>query len=218
MDLVTVDTLVLGLLQTNCYIVADDDSGEALIVDPAAEPERILDRLTQGGWRAAGIVATHGDFDHLLAAAAVREATGAGFRLHRKDKDRLVRMQQSAAAFLGIETDPPPEVDGYLEDGDEVKVGRTTLRVLWTPGHSPGSISLYDGAGNVFSGDLLFSGSVGRADLPGGNLATLLASIRDQLLPLGDEVRVFPGHGPATTIGRERRFNPFLAPDLLRAR
>ncbi|MFQ5946155.1 MAG: MBL fold metallo-hydrolase [Anaerolineae bacterium] len=209
-----VDTLVLGLLQTNCYLVGDEESAEALVIDPAAEHERILDALSLRGWSAAGIVATHGDFDHVLAAAAVKEATSASFQLHRGDEDSLHRMQENAAAFLGVVADAPPEVDGYLEEGDELRFGGSSLGVLWTPGHTPGSVSLYDGEGSVFSGDALFSGSVGRTDLPGGDLATLIASIREKLLILGDEVTVYPGHGPATTVGRERRFNAFLTSHL----
>ncbi len=205
-----IDTLVLGLLQTNCYLVGEEESDEALVIDPAAEPDRILRALALRGWSARVIVATHGDFDHVLAAAAVKEATGAEFRIHPHDEDKLRSMQKNAAAFLGVATDPPAEVDGYLEDGDEVQFGGSALRVLWTPGHTPGSISLYDGAESVFSGDALFSGSIGRTDLPGGDLATLTSSIRDKLLTLEDEVTVYPGHGPATTVGRERRVNAFL--------
>lgn len=199
--------LVVGQLQTNCYLLKSD--GEAIVVDPGDEPERILRFIKDIKAAPTRIVATHTHFDHVLGVDGVRRATRSQFFIHPDDLPMLRSMQSRVRQFMGFEVPPPPEVDGYLKDGDSLKVGEETIRVLHTPGHSPGSISLV-GDGFVLTGDALFNQSIGRTDLPGGDLETLLRSIKERLFKLDDETIVYPGHGPETTIGDEKLANPFV--------
>jgi len=205
--MVEIHTLVVGKLQTNCYILKS--GSEAIIVDPGDEPERILMFIKDIRATPARIVATHTHFDHVLGVDGVRKATKALFMIHRDDLPMLESMQSRVRQFMGLEVPPPPKVDGYLKGGDTLKVGDETIRVLHTPGHSPGSISL-SGNGYVLTGDALFNQSIGRTDLPGGDLNTLIHSITEKLFKLDDETIVYPGHGPETTIGDEKLANPFV--------
>jgi glyoxylase-like metal-dependent hydrolase (beta-lactamase superfamily II) len=205
--MVEIHTLVVGQLQTNCYILKSGT--EATIVDPGDEPERILKFIKDINATPTRIVATHTHFDHVLAVDGVRKATKAPFLIHSDDLPMLQSMQSRVRQFMGFEVPPPPKVDGYLKDGDSLKLGGETIRVLHTPGHSPGSISL-SGNGYVLTGDALFNQSIGRTDLPGGDLKTLVRSIKEQLFKLGDDTTVYPGHGPETTIGDEKLVNPFV--------
>lgn len=200
---------VVGPLQCNCYVVGDPETRKAIVIDPGGDADVLVGELVKLQLEVTAIVATHAHFDHIVAAERVRAATGAPFHLHEGDRSLLDWFQESGRLFLGIELGSPPEVDTSPQEGDELTAGGASLRVLHTPGHSPGSISLVaDGA--VFSGDTLFAGSIGRSDLPGGDGRALLDAIKGKLLGLGDDVRVYPGHGPPTTIERERAFNPFL--------
>lgn len=205
--MVTVHTLVVGRLQTNCYVM-ESKSG-SVIVDPGDEPERILRFL--GDIRATPnqIIATHTHFDHVLGVDLIRKKLGIPFLIHRDDLPMLQSMQDRVRQFMNMEVPPPPTVDGYLKDGALIRIGDETVQVLHTPGHSPGSISIL-GTGFVLTGDALFNQSIGRTDLPGGDLKTLLLSIREKLFKLGDETIVYPGHGPETTIGDEKLTNPFV--------
>jgi len=200
-------TLVVGQLQTNCYVL--QSQSEALIVDPGDEPERILRFVKDIKATPKLIVATHTHFDHVLGVDEVRKATKTQFLIHHDDLPMLQSMQSRVRQFMGFEVPPPPKVDGYIKDGDSLKVGDETIRVLHTPGHSPGSISL-SGNGYVLTGDALFNQSIGRTDLPGGDLNTLIYSIREKLFKLDDDTTVYPGHGPETTIGDEKLANPFV--------
>jgi hydroxyacylglutathione hydrolase len=202
-----IHTLVVGQLQTNCYVI--ESQGHAIVVDPGDEPERILRFIKDLDATTTRIIATHTHFDHVLGVEGVRKATKTPFLIHREDLPMLESMQSRVRQFMGFEVPPPPKVDGYLKDGDSSKVGEETIRVLHTPGHSPGSISLV-GDGFVFTGDALFNQSIGRTDLPGGDLETLLRSIKERLFKLDDETVVYPGHGPETTIGDEKLANPFV--------
>ncbi|HLY28334.1 MAG TPA: MBL fold metallo-hydrolase [Aggregatilineales bacterium] len=203
--------LCLGLLQTNCYIVGDTDSREAVVIDPSDEASAILDVLAQEQWVAREILATHSHFDHILAAGEVKAATGAPFRLHRSDLQQLRDAPQMTMAFIGKAIPAPPEPDGFVDEGDTIRLGSITLETLFTPGHSSGHVSfVLPSEYVVFSGDCLFLGSIGRTDLPGGDYTALMRSIAEKLLPLGDDFTVAAGHGQATTIGRERMSNPFL--------
>lgn len=207
LDLAKIHTLVVGQLQTNCYVLESD--GDALIVDPGDEPERILRFIKDLNVTPARIVATHTHFDHVLGVDGVRNVTKTLFWIHPDDLPMLQSMQSRVRQFMGLEVPPPPMVDGYVKDGDFLKVGDETIRVLHTPGHSPGSISLA-GNGYVLTGDALFNQSIGRTDLPGGDPNTLVHSIREKLFKLDDETIVYPGHGPETTIGDEKLANPFV--------
>ncbi len=199
--------MVVGQLQTNCYVL--ESQGQALIVDPGDEPERIIRFIKDINATPTLIVATHTHFDHVLGVDGVRKATKTQFLIHPDDLPMLQSMQSRVRQFMGFEVPPPPKVDGYLKDGDSLKVGEEAIRMLHTPGHTPGSISLATN-GCVLTGDALFNQSIGRTDLPGGDLNTLIHSIRDKLFKLDDHTTVYPGHGPETTIGDEKLANPFV--------
>jgi glyoxylase-like metal-dependent hydrolase (beta-lactamase superfamily II) len=205
--MVHINTIVVGRLETNCYIL--ESSGEAVIVDPGDESERILRFIKAINVIPTRIVATHTHFDHVLGVDGVRKATKTPFMIHPDDLPMLQSMQSRVRQFMGFEVQPPPKVDGYLKGGDFLKLGGETIRVLHTPGHSPGSLSL-SGNGYVLTGDALFNQSIGRTDLPGGDLKTLMHSIKEQLFKLDDDTIVYPGHGPETTIGDEKLANPFV--------
>ncbi|MBN2470407.1 MAG: MBL fold metallo-hydrolase [Anaerolineae bacterium] len=203
-------TLTLGMVQTNCYIVGDTDSAAAVVIDPADDAPAILAAAAARGWTIRQIVATHTHFDHVLAAEALQRETGAPLLIHPEAQQELDTLQVTGRLF-GLELPPPPEPDGFIREGERVEQGAIVLEVRFTPGHAPGHISLVLRSEQVvFCGDCLFAGSVGRTDLPGGDYDTLIESIEQKLLPLGDTFRVAAGHGPWTTIGRERATNPFL--------
>lgn len=201
-------TLVVGPLSNNCYIVADQDTKEGMIIDPAAEGGRILAEVRRLGLHILYIIDTHGHVDHVLANDEVRRATGAPLLIHADDAPILARPDPQFALWLGISPrfEPP---DRLLKGGEDLAVGALTFKVLPTPGHTPGGISL-QGEGVVFTGDALFNQGVGRTDLVGGNWHQLLASIQNVLFALPDDTVVYPGHGPSTTIGAEKTDNPFL--------
>jgi len=203
-----IETLAVGPLQVNCHIVACPETGEAMVIDPGDEAQRILNLLEARHLKATAIVNTHGHFDHVGGNRTLCEATGAPLMIHGADVELLRRAQQSAASY-GLKTTPSPEPDRVLDDGEVVRVGNLSFKVLHVPGHSPGGICLHH-EGHVFVGDSLFAGSIGRTDLPGGDYDTLISSIRSKLWRLGDDTVVYSGHGPDTTIGRERRTNPFV--------
>jgi hydroxyacylglutathione hydrolase len=205
----------VGQLGCNCTIVACPETSEALVVDPGDEAARILEELATRGWRAVRVVHTHAHFDHVLATGAVAAASGAETALHKDDRLLYDHVPDQLRLF-GMA--PPPEPAGdiqrELSGGEVLGFGKREARVIHTPGHTPGSICLYlEAAGErplLFAGDTLFAGSIGRTDLPGGDLKTLLYSIRSVLFEFDDDAVVYPGHGDPTTIGRERRTNPFL--------
>ncbi len=204
------ERLVVGPLSVNCYIIGDDQTREAIIVDPGGNARDILDTLRREQLKPMTIINTHAHFDHLIALAEVREKTGAPFWLHADEAPVLANASLGARMF-GFAMAQPKPAERLLHDGAPVRVGTLTLRVLHTPGHTPGGICLL-GDGWVISGDTLFQAGIGRTDLPGGDYATLMASIRDKLLTLPDTTIVYPGHGEPTTIGEERQLNPFLRP------
>ena len=204
------ERLTVGPLAVNCYIVGDTATREVAIIDPGGNPNEILDTLKRGRLVTKAIINTHAHFDHVIALADIRAKTGAPFYLHAADADILAHTQRDAG-FFGMAVPKQTPADQLLQDGDSIQIGSLTLKVLHTPGHTPGGICLCS-AEHVWVGDTLFQGSIGRTDLPGGDYGTLMASIRDQLLTLPDLTRVYPGHGEPTTIGEERQFNPFLRP------
>ncbi len=206
---VTVVRMPNGRFEENCYLVGDPATREAVLVDPGEEPVRFLAAVRKGGWTLRAVWLTHGHLDHVLGVPAVRAASGVPVLLHDADRPLYDAAPQQAAWLLGEQVDALPPPDGALVPGETVRVGGLAFEVRHVPGHSPGSVAFL-GHGRAFVGDVLFAGSVGRTDLPGGDGARLLRSIREELLPLADETIVHSGHGPDTTIGRERRTNPFL--------
>jgi hydroxyacylglutathione hydrolase len=197
-----------GQFAENCYLVADRDSAQAVIIDPGEESSRFLTELRARGWSLKGIWLTHGHIDHIMGVGAVQAATGAPIYLHPQDRV-LYDDLPSYGAWVGMELDPPPPPQFELVPGASLRVGNHEFEVRFTPGHSPGSVS-FRGHGMIFGGDVLFNGSVGRTDLPGGDSATLMATIQTEFLSLPDTTVVHSGHGLDTTIGLERLTNPFL--------
>lgn len=204
-----IQTITVGPLAVNCYLVGDPDTRQAFILDPGAEPERILDAASGGGWTVTSILVTHAHFDHVLGVQGLVETTGAPFLMHPDGVKLLERVPEVTQRWLGIDFPAPPQPDGFISEGDTVEAGGFTFRVVDTPGHSPGGICLI-GEGEAFVGDTLFEGSIGRTDLPGADYEVLMTSICEKLLPLDDDTVLYPGHGPATTVGVERKTNPFI--------
>jgi hydroxyacylglutathione hydrolase len=200
--------LTNGVFAENCYIVADRESGEAVVVDPGEEAPLFLARLGSEGWKAGAIWLTHAHVDHVAGVKAVKEATGAKVWLHPAD-GRLYAAAALQAAAFGLDIEQPPPPDAELAEGQELRVGRYSFEVMHLPGHAPGHVA-FVGHGMALAGDVLFAGSIGRTDLPGGDTGTLLSSIREKLFQLPNETEVLPGHGPATSIGEEKRSNPFV--------
>jgi hydroxyacylglutathione hydrolase len=203
--------LVVGMFGSNCFIVGSESDKKGIIIDPGADASAIMNAVREAGLSIELIVATHNHVDHVGALRQVKEATGAPYAVHEADAESL--MPDVFGRMLGVmmsrSLKAPPKPDKLLRDGDVIEVGDLKFSVLHTPGHTPGGISLR-GDGLVFSGDTLFNFGIGRTDLSGGDYATLMNSIVTKLMVLPDETVVYPGHGPKTTIGTERRMNPFL--------
>lgn len=199
--------LVVGPLASNCYIVGSESTKEGMIIDPADEAEEILQSIKELGLKISLIVLTHGHPDHVGALKEIKEATGAEVVIHVDDAEFL--QQQSLGFLFGLSYPAPPPPDRLLKDEDSIDIGDLHFGVLHTPGHTPGGICLL-GHGVLFSGDTLFNYGIGRYDLPGGDYNQLMDSLQTKLMGLPDDTTVYPGHGPDTTIGAERRGNPFL--------
>lgn len=196
--------LVVGPLEVNCYIIGDKKG--TIVIDPGDEPDRILEIISKRGLTIDYIVCTHGHFDHVGAVPEIKNVTGAKVLVH-KDELEIYHAARDMAAFWGYEIDNLPEPDILLSEGDNIKAGDLNFKVLHTPGHSPGGICLY-GEGLVLTGDTLFAGAVGRTDFFGGDMNQLKKSF-NRLMSLPEETKVLPGHGPESTIGEEKRGNPF---------
>lgn len=204
------EILAVGPLQCNCSIFGDEESREALVIDPGDEIEEIEKILTQHGLRVKAIIITHAHIDHIGGAAKLKKRTGAPVYMNENDLE-LRNQLDVQAGWLGMAPPETPEIDVTVREGDTVALAETDFQVLHTPGHTQGSISLHIPAENkLIAGDTLFRDSIGRTDLPGGDSRQILLSIKEKLLPLDDEITVIPGHGPKTTIGREREMNYFL--------
>lgn len=203
-----IETLVVGMIQANCFIVADEATKKAVIIDPGGDAPVIAKRIKDRGYDVTAILATHGHFDHVEALSGVKDAVDAPIMVHPEDIPLIKNMKNQGALF-GIRVTEAPPPDNFLADGDEIKFGSLTIKVLHTPGHSRGSVCfLVDG--HLFAGDLLFQGSIGRTDLAGGDYETLINSVLTKVFTLPDDTVVHPGHGPDTTVGREKRTNPFF--------
>jgi glyoxylase-like metal-dependent hydrolase (beta-lactamase superfamily II) len=232
-------TIPVGMLQCNCSIIGDPVTREALVVDPGDEVNRILDLLGRHKLRVQAIVSTHAHIDHVGGLSKLHQYTGAPVLMHRDDLP-LYQAMDMQASFLGVLPPDLTDIDQLLKEGDVLHWGSFEAQVIHTPGHTPGSVSLYlphraakigaaDGRGRstipasaaittalapqLFSGDTLFAGSIGRTDLWGGSMQDIMNSLRTKLLHLSDDTIVHPGHGPVTTIGQERHLNPFLQPE-----
>jgi glyoxylase-like metal-dependent hydrolase (beta-lactamase superfamily II) len=211
-----VDTLTVGPMQVGCYVVSDKQREQAMIIDPGGSADLILESVRVSGVRPMYIVNTHGHADHIGANAALKEAyRDAELCIHEADAPMLERPSKNLSMFLGAAVKSPP-ADRLLEDGSELPLGAHTFEVLHLPGHTPGGIGLYwagtdSVAGMLFSGDALFAGGIGRTDFPGGDEAELLRAIRERVFCLPEDTLILPGHGPTTTVRREKRSNPFFA-------
>lgn len=204
------EILPVGMLQCNCSIFGDEATREAMVIDPGDDLTEIQKILDRHQLRVTAIVVTHAHIDHIGGAARLHASTGAPVHMNERDLDLAAHLDIQAG-WLGIETPEQPHLDVALRDGDKVRLSDHSFEVLHTPGHTQGSICLLASSENkLIAGDTLFRDSIGRTDLPGGDGRQILASIRDKLLPLADGLIVVPGHGPLTTLGRERECNQFL--------
>ena len=204
-----INRLIVGPIQANCYVVYEEKTKEALVIDPGAEGTRIYQEIEDLGLKVKYIVNTHGHLDHIGGNEVLKKATGAQLCIHQADSAMLTNPKNNFSFFSGKGEVRSPEADEFVQDGDILEVGELQFQILHTPGHSLGGICIV-GEGVCFSGDTLFTESVGRTDLPGGSTEELLTSIREKLLGLAEETIVYPGHGPQTTIGHEKKANPYL--------
>jgi len=211
-----IDVLTVGPMQTGCYIVSDKATDELMVIDPGGDAEMIIESVRMTGTEPGIVVNTHGHADHIGANAALKEAyPSAVLCVHPADAEMLLKPTRNLSFFLGHSIKSPP-ADRLLTEGEHIALGESRFQVLHLPGHTAGGIGLYwpgteAVAGMLFSGDALFAGGIGRTDFPGGDEAALLAAIREKLLVLPGDTLVMPGHGPTTTVAREKETNPFLA-------
>lgn len=204
----SVDTLVVGPIEENCYVLKDEETGEGIIIDAGDNGQEILAYVRDNGIDIKLLVNTHGHWDHIGAVDVLRDALGVQLAIHREDAPMLTAGEEEMAVYsVFVGKKKPAEI--LLEDGDVINFGKSSLKVIHTPGHTKGGICLY-GGGCLFSGDTLFASSVGRTDLPGGDYHEILHSVNVALAQVADETKVYPGHGPASRMGRERRCNPYL--------
>lgn len=213
------EILPVGWLQCNCSVVGDPETREAIVIDPGDEVERILSVIQKHRLNVKAILNTHAHIDHVGGLRKVQAATGAPVLMHAEDLE-LYRHLDVQASWIGMRPPETVNVDGFLKEGDSVRWGRYEGRVIHTAGHTPGSVCIYmpnvattvkvAEPGRLFAGDTLFAGSIGRTDLWGGSFEEIMRSLQTKVMALPDETLVYPGHGPATTIGKERKTNPFL--------
>lgn len=210
--MISIVQLTLGPVETNTYLVADPETKEAIVIDPADEGERITTEAERRGWRIGSIWLTHAHFDHLAGAGAVADTCSPSPPVALHPDDYPLWRMQGGAMFFGMRIDPGPEPTIELSHGQILHLGGNQIEVRHAPGHTRGHVMFYHPQGKMlFCGDVIFQGSIGRTDLPGGDYQTLLTSIKTQVLTLPDDTVLLPGHGPRTTVGEERWRNPFLA-------
>ena len=210
--MIKIHSLTLGIAGTNCYIVGDTDSKQAIVIDPVDDATLILNTAKKYAWKIKLILATHSHFDHVLASAPLKKMTGAPFYIHHEGAKWLETVPDQGLMYTGKIFPDPAIPDRLLTDAPEtITIGKITLETLFTPGHAPDHLAFYlRSEKTVFSGDTLFAGSIGRTDLFAGDYPLLIKSIKEKLFPLGDDTRVLAGHMEATTIGHEKRTNPYL--------
>lgn len=202
------EIIVVGALETNCILVYCEETRECAVVDPGAEGDRIFALISEKGFKPVVILNTHGHIDHIGANRDMKERFNIPLRIHSLDSPMLGEVQQSELSFF-LQATTSPLADSFFEEGDKIEIGKSSLDVIHTPGHSPGSVS-FIGDGFLLSGDTLFCQGVGRTDLPGGNWEEMVNSVRTKIFTLPEEMVVLPGHGPSTSIGREKNTNPFI--------
>lgn len=206
----TFDSVVVGALGVNCFILGCEETKQAVIVDPGDEVELILTQVAQRGLTISAVINTHGHFDHVGGNHALLQQHPVPLSIHPADAPLLEKVARTAAMY-GLPGQNSPQADQSLEHGQIIRFGNQQLQVIHTPGHTPGGCCLYlEQEQKLISGDTLFADGVGRTDLPGGSHAQLVQSIKERLFCLPDQVQVYPGHGPSTTIGHEKRHNPYL--------
>lgn len=201
-------SIVVGSLEVNCLILACEETRKGIVIDPGDNVAGILQLVRENDVDIVEIVATHGHFDHIGRVTSLQKELGVPFTIHKADLF-MVEGLVEIASFLDIDTDEPPKVDRFIEEGDTLTFGNETLDIMHTPGHAPGNVTFL-WPGHAIVGDVIFAGSIGRTDLEGSDPDTLMKSIREKVMVLPDETHLYPGHGPFTTVGQERRTNPFL--------
>jgi hydroxyacylglutathione hydrolase len=205
---IEINTVTVGPFATNCYLISDPDTSEAVFIDPGAETKRLINKVNELNLDLKFIIVTHCHIDHIADSILIQEYFNVPFYIHEEELPLLESLQEQAFS-LGLNYSGIPKDVSFIKEGNKIRLGKLSAKILHTPGHSPGGISvLFDG--HVFVGDLLFKDSIGRSDLYKGNFNQIMHSIKTKLLALDDNTKVYPGHGPATTIGRERKKNPFL--------
>lgn len=202
------EMIVVGALETNCFLVYCEETQECAIVDPGAEGDKIFALISEKGFKPVVILNTHGHVDHIGANRDMKERFNIPLRIHSLDSPMLGETQQSELSFF-LQASTSPPADSFFEEGDKIEIGKFSLDVIHTPGHSPGSVS-FIGDGFLLSGDTLFCQGVGRTDLPGGNWEEMVSSVKNKIFTLPEEMVVLPGHGPSTSVGREKNTNPFI--------
>lgn len=207
------ETLAVGPFQANCYVLGDNVSRQAMVIDPGAEFDRVWDRITKLNLKVGKIVLTHAHGDHIGAVSELKERTGAELLLHKDDYPLLTDPRQNGSQNYGIPI-AVKEASGFLKEDGEISCDSIRLKVIHTPGHTPGGICLL-GEKVLLTGDTLFNGSIGRTDFSYSSLEKLLHALETKILPLDDETKIYPGHGPASKLGWERRYNPFLQKSFL---
>jgi hydroxyacylglutathione hydrolase len=200
--------IVVGPLEVNCYILGCEDTREAVIIDPGGDADKVIKVVEKGNFAPKFIINTHAHFDHVGGVKAIQDYFKIDFLLHKEDLFLIDSVSEQATAF-GLNPIPKPGVNKFVNNEDKVSFGQKVVKVIHTPGHTPGGVCYYVD-NSVFVGDTMFAGSIGRTDFPGSSYETLIKSIKERLFLLGDSVTVYPGHGPSTTIGNEKRHNPFL--------
>lgn len=203
-----IENIVVGPLEVNCYILGCDDTREAVIIDPGGDADEIIKAVEKGKFIPKLIINTHAHFDHVGGVKVIQDHFKIDFLLHKDDLFLIENLDEQATSF-GLDRIPEPDVNKFVNDGDKISLGQKVIKVIHTPGHTPGGVCYYVD-NSVFVGDTMFAGSIGRTDFPGSSYETLIKSIKERLFPLGDSVTVYSGHGPSTTIGNEKSHNPFL--------
>lgn len=203
-----IEVIVVGMIQANCFIVADTETKEAIIIDPGGDAPVIARRIESLGLKPKAIIATHGHFDHVEGIATLSKLLKVPTYAHKEDMFIIENIQKQGALF-GVMIEETPKIDKELTDNMELKFGNLTAKMLHTPGHSPGSVSILIDD-HLFAGDLIFARSIGRTDLGGGDYETLINSVNNKVFTLPEETKIHPGHGPDTTVGTEKQLNPFF--------